>query len=82
MSSADSFLHTATRLASPLIDRVRRVNPDAALAAYGLYAPINDTWLRSKGIAHVLVASPLTVIALLLPSQADLRRLERPPRAA
>jgi len=47
-------MHTATRLASPLIDRVRRVNPAAALAAYGLYAPINDRWLREKGVAHVL----------------------------
>jgi hypothetical protein len=47
-------MHTATRLASPLIDRVRRVNPEARLAAYGLYAPINEAWLRHKGVAHVL----------------------------
>jgi len=47
-------MHTATRLASPLIDRVRRVNPEATLAAYGLYAPINAAWLRDKGVAHVL----------------------------
>jgi radical SAM superfamily enzyme YgiQ (UPF0313 family) len=47
-------MHTATRLAAPLIDRVRRVNPAATLAAYGLYAPINATWLREKGVAHVL----------------------------
>src|SRR6266516_4451530 len=49
-------MHTATRLASPLIDRVRRVNPSAPLAAYGLYAPINAAWLRDKGVAHVLGA--------------------------
>jgi hypothetical protein len=47
-------MHTATRLASPLIDRVRRVNPTARLAAYGLYAPINQGWLRDKGVGHVL----------------------------
>jgi len=47
-------MHTATRLASPLIDRVRLVNPAAALAAYGLYAPINEAWLRDRGVAHVL----------------------------
>ena len=46
-------MHTATRLASPLIERVRRVNPDARLAAYGLYAPLNASWLRDKGVAHV-----------------------------
>src|SRR3954463_4883141 len=47
-------MHTATRLAAPLIDRVRRVNAAATLAAYGLYAPINEAWLRGKGVAHVL----------------------------
>ena len=47
-------MHTATRLSSPLIDRVRRVNPAARLAAYGLYAPMNQDWLRDKGVAHVL----------------------------
>ena len=49
-------MHTATRLAGSVIDRVRRVNPAARLAAYGLYAPINDGWLRDKGVAHVLGA--------------------------
>ena len=34
-------MHTATRLAAPLIARVRHVNPSARLAAYGLYAPLN-----------------------------------------
>ena len=47
-------MHTATRLAAPLIDRVRRMNPQAQLAAYGLYAPINDEWLRGKGVMHVV----------------------------
>ncbi len=47
-------MHTATRLASPLIDRVRRVNPTARLAAYGLYAPINQDWLRGHGVEHIL----------------------------
>ena len=38
-------MHTATRLALPVIDRVRRINPDARLVAYGLYAPLNDALL-------------------------------------
>jgi radical SAM superfamily enzyme YgiQ (UPF0313 family) len=46
-------MHTATRLAGPLIDRVRRVKASARLAAYGLYAPLNDKWLRGRGIEHV-----------------------------
>jgi radical SAM superfamily enzyme YgiQ (UPF0313 family) len=47
-------MHTATRLASPLIDRVRRVNPTTTVAAYGLYAPLNAAWLRERGVEHVL----------------------------
>jgi radical SAM superfamily enzyme YgiQ (UPF0313 family) len=49
-------MHTATRLAGPLIDRVRQVRPDAPIAAYGLYAPLNASWLRDRGVAHVLGA--------------------------
>ena len=46
-------MHTATRLAMPLVDRVRGLNPLAALAAYGLYAPLNADWLRARGVTHV-----------------------------
>ena len=42
-------MHTATRLAAPLLQRVRSVNPDAQLAAYGLYAPLNRAWLEERG---------------------------------
>lgn len=47
-------MHTATRLALPIIDRARRVNPSARLIAYGLYAPLNAAWLRERGISEVL----------------------------
>jgi radical SAM superfamily enzyme YgiQ (UPF0313 family) len=47
-------MHTATRLASGTIARVRRVNPAATLVAYGLYAPLNEAWLRERGMQHVL----------------------------
>ena len=47
-------MHTATRLAAPLIERVTRVNPSARVAAYGLYAPLNAAWLRERGVNHVL----------------------------
>lgn len=47
-------MHTATRLAAPLIDRVREINPSARLCAYGLYAPLNAEWLRARGISDVL----------------------------
>jgi radical SAM superfamily enzyme YgiQ (UPF0313 family) len=47
-------LPTATRLASPLIDRARQVNPAARLCAYGVYAPLNAAWLRERGITDVI----------------------------
>jgi radical SAM superfamily enzyme YgiQ (UPF0313 family) len=47
-------MHTATRLAVPLIARVRRVNPSAHVCAYGLYAQLNADWLRERGVSTVL----------------------------
>jgi radical SAM superfamily enzyme YgiQ (UPF0313 family) len=47
-------MHTATRLALPVIDRVRAANPRARLIAYGLYAPLNETLLRERGVRHVI----------------------------
>src|SRR5215204_1190734 len=43
-------MHTATRLAAAVLDRVRLINPGAALVAYGLYAPLNAGWLRERGV--------------------------------
>jgi radical SAM superfamily enzyme YgiQ (UPF0313 family) len=47
-------MHTATRLAAPVIKKVRALNPSARLCAYGLYAPLNEEWLRSIGVDVVL----------------------------
>ena len=47
-------MHTATRLALPVIDRVRAVSPSARLIAYGLYAPLNAALLRERGVDHVI----------------------------
>jgi len=49
-------MHTATRLAGPIIEKVRARNAAARLCAYGLYAPLNAEWLRSLGVQHVLGA--------------------------
>ena len=42
-------MHTATRLAAPIIAAARRLNPAARICVFGLYAPLNDEWLRSLG---------------------------------
>ena len=47
-------MHTATRLALPVIDRVRSLNADAALCAYGLYASLNASLLRDRGVTHIV----------------------------
>ena len=47
-------MHTATRLALPVIRRVRALYPTARLCCYGLYAPLNEALLRGLGVQHVL----------------------------
>jgi radical SAM superfamily enzyme YgiQ (UPF0313 family) len=47
-------MHTATRLALPVIDRVRTINASARLVAFGLYAPLNRQLLRERGVSDVL----------------------------
>jgi radical SAM superfamily enzyme YgiQ (UPF0313 family) len=47
-------MHTATRLAIPVLDRVRATNSRARIIAYGLYAPLNEVLLREHGVEHVL----------------------------
>jgi len=46
-------MHTATRLAGPIIARTRTLNPSARLCAYGVYAPLNEPWLRTLGVDAV-----------------------------
>jgi radical SAM superfamily enzyme YgiQ (UPF0313 family) len=46
-------MHTATRLAGPVIAAARRVNPSARIGAFGLYAPLNAEWLRGLGVDEI-----------------------------
>jgi radical SAM superfamily enzyme YgiQ (UPF0313 family) len=47
-------MHTATRLAAPVIRSVRASNRRARICAYGVYAPLNETWLRRLGVDDVV----------------------------
>jgi radical SAM superfamily enzyme YgiQ (UPF0313 family) len=47
-------MHTATRLAAGLIAPVRGMNPRAHLCFYGLYAPVNEEYLRGLGVGTIL----------------------------
>ena len=47
-------MHTATRLAETVISRVRNINQDAHICCFGLYAPVNATWLQKLGVHSVI----------------------------
>jgi radical SAM superfamily enzyme YgiQ (UPF0313 family) len=47
-------MHTATRLAVAVIEKVRTINPRAHLCCYGLYAPMNEPYLRELGVRTIL----------------------------
>ncbi len=47
-------MHTATRLAAGLVPRLRRLNPTAHVCFYGLYAPVNEAFLRGIGAETIL----------------------------
>ncbi|MGH9674179.1 MAG: CUAEP/CCAEP-tail radical SAM (seleno)protein, partial [Bryobacteraceae bacterium] len=64
-------MHTATRLAVPVIRTVGAINPAAHLSAYGLYAPLNETLLRSLGVSSIFGGEFEPLLAALA------RRLDR-----
>lgn len=47
-------MHTATRLATRAVEHVKRLNPTVYLCFYGLYAPVNEGYLRGLG-AHTIL---------------------------
>src|SRR3989337_2828302 len=42
-------MHTATRIATQVAERVKTLNPHAHLCFYGLYASMNESFLRRLG---------------------------------
>ena len=47
-------MHTATRLAAGLVPRIREMNARADICFYGLYAPVNEEYLRGLGVGTIL----------------------------
>jgi radical SAM superfamily enzyme YgiQ (UPF0313 family) len=47
-------MHTATRIAATAVARVQAVNPTAHLCFFGLYAPVNEAFLRKLGAKTIL----------------------------
>jgi radical SAM superfamily enzyme YgiQ (UPF0313 family) len=79
-------MHTATRLTARLLPEIRRENPTAQICCYGLYAPLNDEYLRSLGANVILGGEFEAGLLALVDSEAlpagpvSLERLQfRPP---
>lgn len=47
-------MHTATRIATRVVERVKTLNPHAHLCFYGLYASMNEPFLRALGADTIL----------------------------
>ena len=47
-------MHTATRLAVKAMERVKELNTQAHLCCFGLYAPMNEPYLRELGARTIL----------------------------
>ena len=77
-------MHTATRIAVPLITRVRQKNPRVRLIAYGLYAPLNEALLRANDVEFIIggefeqgLVDAVKSIATSAPEKCDLVRLDK-----
>jgi radical SAM superfamily enzyme YgiQ (UPF0313 family) len=70
-------MHTATRLAMPVMERVKRLNPGARLVCYGLYAPINAELLRDMGMEIVGGEFESSLVSLAENKPAAALSLER-----
>jgi radical SAM superfamily enzyme YgiQ (UPF0313 family) len=47
-------MHTATRIAAQFIPSIKALNPRAHVVCFGLYAPMNETYLRKLGVDTIL----------------------------
>jgi len=47
-------MHTATRIAAEALPKLRVLAPNAHMCVYGLYGPVNEAWLKARGITTVL----------------------------
>lgn len=71
-------MHTATRLAVALLPAVRELNPRVPLCFYGLYAPVNEQYLRGLGVKFILGGEFEEPLAALVKSLAS-GNLQRQP---
>jgi len=72
-------MHTATRLAMPIIARARQLKPQIRITAFGLYAQLNAGWLLQQGVDAIEdEATPLAFDRSGLPSLSRYATLQMP----
>lgn len=73
-------MHTAARLALPLVEPLRRLNPAASFCAYGLYASLTEEAFRGLGV-HALFGGEfeeaLTAFADRISQHSDFSHTQR-----
>lgn len=69
-------MHTAARLAVPAIAKVKRLCPAARIYCYGLYAPLNESYLRSLG-ADVIIGGEFEALLSELPESGSFVPVDR-----
>lgn len=64
-------MHTATRLAVALLPAIREMNPRARACFYGLYAPVNEEYLRGLGADFIIGGEFEEQLAAIIGMLAD-----------
>ncbi|HEV2245820.1 MAG TPA: CUAEP/CCAEP-tail radical SAM protein [Terriglobia bacterium] len=75
-------MHTATRLAAQVLPKLRQLNSRAHVCCFGLYAPVNEAFLRRLGAQTILggeFEEGLVAIFESLRSGKILQTNEQPP---
>src|SRR6266700_1161390 len=72
-------MHTATRMVTAILPRIRQLNPAAHICVYGLYAPMNEDHLLECGADSIIGGEFEQPLRQLL---RDLRPGLRPARTA
>jgi radical SAM superfamily enzyme YgiQ (UPF0313 family) len=71
-------MHTATRLATKTLRQVKQINPEAHICFYGLYAPVNESFLRNLGAQTILGGEFEAGLSSLVSRLADARGARQP----
>ena len=60
-------MHTATRLAAPIIATARRLNRPARICAFGLYAPLNAAWREAPdpALSFNYLGTAMAILAIV-----------------